>query len=201
MQTIPDERPLHRRALGVAGSMIDRVGPQDLERSTPCAPWNLRTLLAHCIGQNHGFADAVDSGDAPAEAFAHRSFAPEGLASAWQRSADRLTWAFAAAQLDGPVRLVEISRETSFPVAVVVGFQLLDTVVHTWDIATSLGLGFRPDDELVEATFLQAQRVPSTPEVRQRQGAAFAPVLPFDGADHWEEALALLGRVGDGRRP
>jgi uncharacterized protein (TIGR03083 family) len=43
-----------------AGSLVDRIGPADLARPTPCAGWDLRALLAHLIGQNHGFAEAVD---------------------------------------------------------------------------------------------------------------------------------------------
>ncbi len=198
MQTFPDYRPLLRRSLDGAGAVIGQITPRDLELPTPCAPWNLGTLLGHCIGQNHGFADAVDSGDAPVEAFAHRNFASDGLQSAWLDSSDRLVSALAAAPLNRLVRLVEISSDTSFPVIVVVGFQLLDTVIHTWDIATALGTSFRPDEELVDATLVQAERVPRTPAARERPGAAFAPVVPFEGTDNWAQALALLGRAGAG---
>src|SRR5664279_5445631 len=86
MQTLPDYRPLHRRALDVAGAVIANVGPRDLTRPTPCTASDLGTLLAHCIGQNHGFADAVDNGDAPAGAFAHRTFPADGLTDAWSHS-------------------------------------------------------------------------------------------------------------------
>lgn len=89
--------------------------------------------------------------------------------------------------------LVEISPEMRFPVATVVGFHLLDTVVHTWDIATALGKDFRPDDELITATSGQAQRVPDGP-VRERPGAAFAPGVVVDSVDDWDQTLAMLGR-------
>ena len=181
-------------ALAVAGQWVARVGPADLGRPTPCAAWDLETLLAHCIGQNDGFAEAVENGDAPEESYAHRAFAAEDLRNAWQASADRLAAAFAAAPLDRIVRLAEIRRDNRFPVSVVLGFQLLDTVVHTWDIAVALGEMFRPADDLVRATLEQARRVPQLPSVREGPGASFAPVLPFDAADGWVEALALLGR-------
>ncbi len=90
--------------------------------------------------------------------------------------------------------LAEISTEVRLPVSTVVGFHLLDTVVHTWDIATSLDEEFRPDAELVAATLAQAHRVPAG-AARERPGAAFAPVLPASGADEWVETLALLGRA------
>jgi len=195
MQAVPDYRPLHRRALDQAGQVLAGIVPADLARSTPCAGWDLSTLLRHMIGQNHGFADAVEFGDASLEAFAHRGFPPGGLQDAWLASADRLRTAFASAPLDRLVKLAEIRPDEWFPVAIAVGFQLLDTVIHTWDVATALGAVFRPDDEMVEATLAQARRVPNAPTVRERPGAAFDPVLPYDGTDGWELALAQLGRV------
>lgn len=181
---------LHRRAITDAGAVLAGVGPDDLARPTPCAGWVLDTLLGHMIGQNHGFATAVETGTAPRSAYAARR-------DGWPDSADRITTAFATAPPDRTVLLVEISEEMRFPLAVVVGFQLLDTVVHTWDVATALGRPFRPDDELVTATLAQARRVPAEPAGRL-PGAAFAPVRPFAG-DDWEQALALLGRDPRGR--
>jgi uncharacterized protein (TIGR03086 family) len=200
MQTLPDYRPLLLRALVDAGEWVARVDSTDLGRSTPCAGWDLKTLLAHCIGQNQGFAEAVETGDAPQESFAHRAFAADDLQGAWRTSAERLTAAFDEAPLDRIVSLAEIRRDNRFPVSVVVGFQLLDTVIHTWDIASALGEQFRPDDELVQATAEQARRVPQLPSVREGPGASFAPVLPFGGTDSWVEALALLGRLAAGQR-
>jgi uncharacterized protein (TIGR03086 family) len=193
MQTIDDFRPLHRRALDVAGKVIASVEPADLAWPTPCAAWDLQALLEHAIGQNHGFATAVEGPDAPVSAFAGRPFEPDGVEAAWTESAERLATAFAAAPLDRPILLAEFSSEQRFPVAMVVSFQLLDTVVHTWDIATALGQVFRPDDELVAATLAVAERVP-TGDVREQPSAPFGPALPDDGSDDWMRALALLGR-------
>jgi hypothetical protein len=91
------------------------------------------------------------------------------------------------------VLLVEISEEMRFPVATAVGFQLLDTVVHNWDVATALGLPHRPDDELVAATLAVARRVPDGPN-RRVPGAAFAPARSAPEVDDWARALALVGR-------
>ncbi|WP_028925637.1 TIGR03086 family metal-binding protein [Pseudonocardia acaciae] len=191
---INDARPLHRRALALAGSVIDKVTPPDLGKSTPCADWDLDALLAHMIGQNHGFAAAVRGpGDAPLSAFDSR---PPGSqpSTRWQASADDVADAFVKADLDRPVLLAELSAEQRFPTALVIGFQLLDTVVHGWDVATALALPFDPEPDLVAATLRVAEAVP-TGAYRERPGATFAPVLPTaDGAGDWHRALALLGR-------
>jgi uncharacterized protein (TIGR03086 family) len=192
-----DLRALHQRALDDGRPLLDRVGAADLDRATPCAGWDLRALVAHLIGQNHGFAEAVDSAaagvDAPRSAFAARPADPDAFGLEWWASAERLVSAFAAASLDRPVLLVEISEQARFPVATAVGFQLLDTVVHNWDVATALGSAYRPDDELVTATLAQARRVPDGPQ-RRAPGAAFAPALAAPGGDAWELTLSLLGR-------
>lgn len=185
----------HRRALDAATTLVREVRVADLDRPTPCAGWDLRALLAHMIGQNHGFADAVaEVEDAPAAAFAPQPGEDATVAARWEASADRVAAAFAGAPGERDVLLVEISGEQRFGVATVLGFHLLDTVVHTWDVATSIGREARPDDETARIVARGAAVVPDGP-AREGPGAAFAPVIEVpDGADPWTTALALLGR-------
>lgn len=181
---------LHAKALNGATAVIAQVEAADLDRPTPCVGWDLRALLAHCIGQNHGFADAVVGGDAPASAFAPRPPEP----GAWEASAERVHAAFRAAPPERPVLLVEFGRGARFPVSRALGFHLLDTVVHAWDVATSLGQPFRPDDDLLAAVAEVARQVP-TGAARQRPGAAFGPELAAADDDLWAATLRLLGRA------
>ena len=124
-----DLRPLHRRALEEARGHVERITVDLLTRPTPCAGWDLAALLAHIVGQHDGFAVAVTDGDAPPESYGWRPVGTDRIAADWQDSADRLTAAFAAAPLDRPVRLVEISPTLRFPAGTAIGFQLLDTVI------------------------------------------------------------------------
>jgi uncharacterized protein (TIGR03086 family) len=179
---------LHDRALRQATAVIAEINPADLARPTPCAGWDLRALLAHCIGQNHGFAVAVAGGDAPASAFA--PWPPER--GAWEDSAERVHTAFRAAAPDWPVRLVEFGPDARFPVATALGFHLLDTVVHTWDIARSLGEWYEPPDELADRVAEIARSVPDDAR-RTRPNSAFAPARRHSGSE-WATTLAHLGR-------
>lgn len=188
-----DLRPQHRRALIAAGAAVTEIRSEDLSRPTPCADWDLGALLAHMIGQNGGFAVAVSAGDANESAYAAPAIRPGELSAAWTRSADQLLTAFDNAELERAVRLVEISPGATFPAAAVVGMHLLDTVIHTWDVATSLGKPYRPDDELVDIVAAQAERVPAG-TTRAQPGAAFAPAIATNQTDPWFTALALLGR-------
>lgn len=191
---------MHRRALADATDIVTGVTPAELDRATPCAGWDLGTLLAHMIGQNAGFAQAVERGDAPLDAFAARRPDPVALRTAWQDSADRLAGALAAAPLERRVRLVELGADARLAVATLVGLQLLDTVVHTWDVASALDRTFRPDHEIVAEVLTQARLVPDS--ARTGEGAAFGAAFDRHSTDDWDRALGLLGRANPpGREP
>jgi uncharacterized protein (TIGR03086 family) len=185
---------MHSRALTLTSTVVDPVLPGDAGRPTPCPPWDLRALLDHMIGQNHGFADAVEaSEDVPVTAFAPRRYGKRPSAE-WKASCDRILGVFARCDPQRPVLLPEISTEQRFPAATVIGFHLLDTVVHGWDVAASLDVPYRPDDDLVTVTLRLAELVPDGAN-RERPHAAFGPAVPVaDDADPWLRALALLGR-------
>ena len=177
----------HRGALDLTSELVGAVRPADLGRPTPCAGWDLAALLAHMTGQNHGFADALRGGTELA------AYAPVSGVEAWQASVADLLDAVAHPAADA-VLLPEITTAQRFPVPVVIGFHLLDTVVHGWDVATALGRVWRPDPPLVDAVLEQARRVPAGP-ARTVPGAAFGPVQAAAGRDPWAMALALVGRT------
>lgn len=193
MPTITATPALHRRALDAVTDLLADTTPADLDRPTPCAGWDLRRLLAHMIGQNHGFAAAAEH-DAGIEAFADRPVDGD-VSRAWTESADRVADALAAAAaVDGrTILLAEFAEYGRLPAPFVLGMQLLDSVVHGWDVATALGVRYRPDDELVAVTLQIARTVPAGAG-REQPGASFAPPVAADTDDPWVEALRLLGR-------
>jgi len=193
MHTVSDLRSQHRRALAQAGEIVAHVHAGDLARSTPCAGWDLQALLTHMIGQNDGFAAAVTTGGAPPSAYTCAAVTVSDLASGWHRSADRVLAAFVQAHPDAEVLLIEINADNTVPVAAAMGMHLLDTVIHTWDVASSLGNPYRPDDELLGTVVAGAKRVPAGAS-RTGPGAAFAPAGTADQTDPWLVTLALLGR-------
>src|SRR5689334_11658071 len=177
---------LHRHALELTSELVGAIRAADLGCPTPCAGWDLATLLARMTGQNHGFADALRGGRDVA------AYAPVPGLAAWPGSVADLLDAVARPGVDA-VLLPEITTAQHFPVPVVIGFHLLDTAVHGWDVASSLGRAWRPEPPLVEAVLEQARLVPAGP-ARTAPGAAFAPVLAAEGDDPLTTALALLGR-------
>ena len=116
--------------------------------------------------------------------------ARSGRSSCWL---SRVRCLLAAAGVDDGPHLIEINPDSTFPVGTAVGMHLLDTVIHTWDVASSLGNPYRPDDELINIVAAGAKRVPAGAS-RTRPGAAFAPAVTTGQTDPWLETLALLGR-------
>lgn len=187
-------RSLFAQAVEEAAPVVATVTPADLDRPTPCDGWDVRTLLAHVLGQYAGFARAALDGDADVNAFQPRRPDPDTLEKEWRESVDALLDAFENAPQDRLVHLADLGPEARFPLAVAVKMQLVDTLVHTWDLARGLGRPYRPAPDLAAAALAVARIVPDD-ESRRRPGAAFAPAVPApDGADDWDVTLALLGR-------
>jgi uncharacterized protein (TIGR03086 family) len=198
MDPVADLLIPYHRALGDADAHVAMVDRDRWAAPTPCERWDVAALVTHMIGQNHGFARAVASGDAPASAYLVAMPGVDDAPARWRRSAAQLRQAFADAKGGSLVRLVEIDPRAPVTVERALRMQLLDTVVHTWDLASALGVYYRPDPELVEIVAGIADRVPSG-AARTKPGAAFAPTRSPDTDDLWLTALALLGR--DARAP
>ncbi|MDH6703814.1 uncharacterized protein (TIGR03086 family) [Kitasatospora sp. MAA19] len=208
---------LHARSLELAAEVVDAVRPDQLDLPTPCAGWTLRRLMEHIVGQHQGFAAAARGAGPDPALFAD---APVGddPAGAFRRTGAELTAGFReAVAADRALWLPEIRDGGPFPLAQAVGFHLLDTLVHGWDVAAALGTpgglvaAVDGDDALASALLAVTEAVPNTPEARA-PGRAFRPSLepgtesglepgPESGArqpggadGRFDRVLALLGR-------
>jgi uncharacterized protein (TIGR03086 family) len=183
----------HRTAVVLASAYVARVTEADLRRPTPCADWDLGQLLDHMVGQHAGFATVVRDGAADADAYRPQPF----TAASWRRSVEDLLAAFAGADLTAEVVEVELHPTRPLPIAVLVQAQLLDTVVHTWDVAAALGERFDPGPDVAAAVEAIAAPIPDDAR-RDAPGAAFAHAVPTGDAI-WDRTLGLLGRDPDWR--
>ncbi len=194
MPTPADPSEHYDDALAAARAVLSRVETTDLCCPTPCRGWDVRTLIEHMIGQNEGFATALGEGDADVTAYAPRPLCGQDeLMFAWDESVGHLLTAAGAADPGRPVRLVEIAPDATFHAAAAVGMHLLDTVIHTWDLATALGESYRPGQDLLDLVVAGSLRVPGG-EARTGPDAAFACSIPALTTDPWTIALARLGR-------
>ncbi|MFB9840527.1 TIGR03086 family metal-binding protein, partial [Actinoallomurus acaciae] len=187
-----DIRELDRRALAYAGQVIDDVGDGRLTLPTPCPDWTLHGLLRHIVGQNEGFAAAARGRGAALSVWRDGRLGADPP-RAFAASAKLVNEAFGEeGVLDRPFDLPEVRDGLTIPGAI--GFHFLDTLVHAWDVAATVGAAWEPDGELVTAALGIAAQVPRDPESRG-PGLAFEPVIAVPvGLPDGDRLLAVLGR-------
>lgn len=166
--------------------------PGDLTKPTPCAGWTLHDLLTHMATQHYGFAAAAE-GDGDLRHWKEISLGDEPIA-AYRASVDRVLEAFAAPDLaDRKFPLPEFSTELTFTAEQALSFHFVDYVVHTWDVARTLGQPVRFGKEVLDAALRVAESVPDGP-FRDEPGAPFARALDTTGTSGLDTVVALLGR-------
>jgi hypothetical protein len=94
------------------------------------------------------------------------------------------------------VRLVELGADATFPALAVIRIHLLDTVIHTWDVATTPELQHRPGVQVLEVVAATTRNIP-TGASRTTQGAAFTPPVQATTSDTWANVLTPPGRHPD----
>jgi uncharacterized protein (TIGR03086 family) len=192
-----DIRDLDRRAVAASVEVVSRVTAGDLGRPTPCSEWTLADLLAHMTAQHLGFAAAAAGRGADPDAWQVAPLGGEPVLE-YAAAAEAVITAFAEpGVLERRFQLPEIMPGMAFPAAQAISFHFIDYVVHGWDVARALGVGYELDADLAEAALPVARAVPGGAS-RLRPGAAFRPILdaPAD-ADPLDRILALLGRPPD----
>jgi uncharacterized protein (TIGR03086 family) len=171
---------------GEVGMLLDGVvgnlGPEDLDRPTPCAGFTVRGVLQHMIGGATAFAAAY-RGEAPGDVDTGDVIAGFGPAME----------ALGAA-ISAPGAL---ARTVAAPFGDVDGetfarFIALDGLVHGWDLADATGQEYEPPTELVEAVRAFAAEVLDP----LRDGETFAAAVePPVGATPIIELVAFTGRT------
>ncbi|MBF6064894.1 TIGR03086 family protein [Nocardia terpenica] len=185
---------LNRRAVEHSVQIVSRLTPADLDRPTPCAAWKLGDLLQHMIAQHRGFAAAARGNGADPEVWEVRPLADDPAAEYADAAADVLAAFAEPGALERDFALPEVAPGFTAPGSQVLGFHLVDYVVHAWDVARALGIEYRLDEELAGYTLEVALAVPDD-EHRTQPGASFAPVVPVrDSADAMDRILGALGR-------
>jgi len=176
----------HRIAVLTSVDLVDTVRPADLDRPTPCEGWVLGDLLSHMTVQHHGFATAARGHGADLANWQVESVVDKvrsDPARAYADAARDVLAAFSADGADGAsFALPEFGHTAVFPGSIAMGFHFVDYVVHGWDVAASLSVGY----ELPADVLRLVENIPFDPAVD-----------PVDGAGDLERILRHLGRTPD----
>ncbi|TDD13116.1 TIGR03086 family protein [Kribbella turkmenica] len=181
---------LDAHAVRAGIDLVTRATADDLTKPTPCRSWTLYGLLAHMATQHYGFA-AASRGDEDEAGWKVRDLGDDPV-KAYVESAEHVLTAFAEDGVaDRTFPLVEFG--TSFPGAQAISFHFIDYVVHSWDVARTLGLPVDFTPEVLDAAKAVAELVPAG-DFRLTPGSPFGPAVPWSGTDPLDRIVAHLGR-------
>ncbi|MFF1743425.1 TIGR03086 family metal-binding protein [Streptomyces mirabilis] len=186
-----DPRPLYTRATEQIAALVATVRPEQLAGPTPCAEFDVRTLLSHIAGGTRRIAVVGAGGDG----MAVRPFLDGVEDDRWSVAYDEVrtevqkSWADDA-RLDA---LVTVPWGEA-PGRIALSGYVMEAVTHTWDLSESLGRPLALDPELAEFALGIARRV-LPDERRDDEELPFDSAVPApEGADAYGRLAAYLGR-------
>ena len=187
---INELRALDAVAARTSLDLVAHSTPADFAKPTPCEAWTLYGLVAHMTTQNLGFAAAA-AGDGDPDRWKLVSLGDDPIAT-YRDSVKQVLDAFAVIDR-AELPLPEFSTEITFSPEQVLGFHLVDYVVHSWDVARSLGLPVAFDQDVLDAALRITESVPGG-QSRLAPGAPFGPAAEVGELSGLDRVVALLGR-------
>lgn len=169
-----------------AGKVVGGVQADQLTNPTPCREWDVQQLLAHTFGvvANMGRGARGEALLDDVNAFALDT----DLGAQFRAESDRTLAAWTARGSDGEVNI----GAGPMPVPAGLSINLLDTAMHSWDLARATGQDASLPDDLAE-TVLAVCKGFVTDEVRGFAG--FDPVVDIaKDASPTDQLAAFLGR-------
>lgn len=178
-----DVQDAYRQVSSGFDAALRGVAPDKWEAQSPCELWRARDVVAHVVAGHRHVIAGVKGGEAV-------PLGPdEDAAQAWadaSRTMDEIAGdpAALAEEIDGPAGKMPAGDFIS-------QFVTMDLLVHTWDLARTVGA----DERLDEGSVQRAYETLKPLDAVLRQPAVFGPRLdPPMGADLQTEFLYFLGR-------
>lgn len=162
---------------------VRAVSPEQWEAQSPCELWTARDVVAHVVEGHRGVIANVRGGESePMGADEDPRRAWEGVSQA----IDEITGEpdTVAKVVDGPTGRMSAGE-------IIGRFVTMDLLVHTWDLARTIGADERLDEDSVRKAYEGLKPM----DAMIRQPNVFGPKLepPID-ADLQTEFLYFLGR-------
>lgn len=179
---VPDAVVLYERAGAHALDLAERVRPEQLGASTPCAQWSVQDLLDHLVGGT-AYLQAAMSGMDPI---------PVSGATAADFRGGRAECLRALGEPGALERTCASPLGFEWTVGQATAGTFMDVLVHTWDLAVATGQSTDLDSELVEACI--AMFLPDMPE-QGRSAGLVGPAVPVAAdAPAQHRLLGAMGR-------
>jgi uncharacterized protein (TIGR03086 family) len=184
-----DVKEFHRRAVGFFDSGVAAIREEQWHEPTPCADWDVRTLVRHLVYENL-WTTALMRG-ATLQEVGDRfdgDLLGDDPKGAWTEA---MHDALAAVEEVDLSRKVHLSR--GLTPAGRYAFELFsDHLIHGWDLARAIGAEERLDEDMVQVLY---ENLKPFEEGLKASGMYGPKVEPPEGADLQTKLLAVTGRV------
>jgi uncharacterized protein (TIGR03086 family) len=168
------------------------VGPDDWQRSTPCADWDVRALVNHVVGANVRHRMLLSGAPTEqVEATRNVDHLGDDPLAAFIATADETVASF---REDGALDRIAHHAAGDRTGRELLSMRTLDAEIHAWDLARAIGADETLDGDLV--TFLLAYTAELDLGPHQRAFAAAGADLPRN-ASAQDQLLHRLGRDPD----
>jgi uncharacterized protein (TIGR03086 family) len=186
--TLVDFHELDKQAMKIVGEVVALVRPDQLHLPTPCADWTLHGLMRHLVSENLAFAAATTAGTGLSDVDWNAGRLGRDPVADYDRAAVAYLDAFEPdLVLD---RRMRVGVFGVLPGSVAVSMHFIDTVVHGWDVAKTIGAPYTPDEHLAAAALKAMKRFPDN-----RPTPAFdIQVQTPAGASELDKLVAYVGR-------
>ncbi len=172
-------------AAGHTGTVLRGVPADHLAAPTPCADWDVRTLVNHVLQVGSALALAGRGGPVPGELWT-AELIDDDFAARFTSDAATATagWSMPPA---APISM----GEHEMPPAAVAAMLATDLTIHGWDLARATNQDYDPDPAAVDLT---ARFMAEMAEQGRAMGIFAAPVPVAPDAGAFATVLAVSGR-------
>ena len=177
------------RALQGTLAILTRVRPEDLDRPTPCASWDVGALVNHFVGTARWWAATISGDGGVTEA----DYAAGDYVAAYEESIRTAVTAFGA---DGALAKTVQLPFGEFPGTVLLNLATMEQFTHGWDLARAIGWSADLDPGLAAGLLSQAKLAISDSFRGPDGQALFGPAGEAPaGAGPADQLAAFLGRA------
>ena len=181
------------RAQEWTGDIVAGVREEDLQKPTPCPEWDVATVLDHLMADIES-VNRVSSGEQIDLMTGIDPNAPDNAGSGWPDPTDRFTdlttesrkiWSSPGA-LDQTYK----TARSEMPGNALLMINLVDTLVHGWDLAKATGQPTEMPEDVAEAALAFTTKM-----MKKGQRIGFDDPVPVpDDASVTDRLVGWLGR-------
>ena len=178
-----DVQTSYRQVSSGFDAAVKAVGQEQWDKQSPCEQWKARDIVAHVVEGHRRVIAGVRGGESmplgadedPKNAWKEASHAIDEIAGDPDASTK---------EMDGPTGKMQAGE-------IISSFVTMDVLVHTWDLARTVGANERLDEDSVRHAFETLKPM----DAMIRMPSVFADKIePPPDADVQTEFLYFLGR-------